>query len=338
MLAPRFRSGKKGSMTAQISDVIEFEGELYDLAEDHHVLFQPDQYGLSTFFFSTACVRGFHCHYVIEEGLLRLRRLYLGYSEVNARCELGGVLPTYDAELYRFGYEGLSLPVPFSGRLLLGREFISDLNMYDVFQYAWKYRSVIEIVLKEGRVISTTHRSKLIRRIRRFLLRRACELGIEGFMAELDELPTLADSLKGDNPLSAWSEVWGGRGKLPSWIDPGFVQAHRVGMWLLDMAPRPPIRQLLRIISVGPDWRRVVSALKQSLDISSARALLIVVFHLPIDLLAHDGYIVDVRKKLEEAGATVTVKDLGPRVPLDFDAQDPESAEQEKFADSQDGC
>lgn len=38
-------------MTAQISDVVEFEGELYDLAEDHLVLFQPNLYGLSTFFF-----------------------------------------------------------------------------------------------------------------------------------------------------------------------------------------------------------------------------------------------------------------------------------------------
>lgn len=296
-------------MTAQVGDEIEFERETYDLADHHHSLFEPAQYGIFAIFMGTHSYRGYNCRYVIKDGALRLRRLYLGLSEAGRNRELGGVLPTHDPLQGCYVYDGLDLVVPFSGRLLISRDFISELHFHAPFQNAWKHRVAIEIVLEGGRVVSTTDCSELIRRIRRFVLQRASEQSIESILAETPE-------------PSYWRDLINGV-VLPPWIEPGFAQAHDVRMWMIDFVPSPIVRQSLRIVSAGPDRRRVVSVLKQTLGISSVRALLMTVLPVRVILFESIGDVATVFEKLREAGATVEVKDVGPRVPLDFEDQAP---------------
>ena len=66
-------------MTAQIPDIVTYRGQQYSVAGIQGAgLFKPEDHGLVAQAFSTACWRGFHCEYSVEDAALFLEQVSIG--------------------------------------------------------------------------------------------------------------------------------------------------------------------------------------------------------------------------------------------------------------------
>ena len=64
-------------------------------------------------------------------------------------------------------YNALNRPIPFTGCLLLGRDFIAELYQHVGFQSPHNCREVIELTFDDGVVVDTADRSEAMRELRR---------------------------------------------------------------------------------------------------------------------------------------------------------------------------
>jgi hypothetical protein len=159
-------------MTAQISDVVTFDGTAYTLAAiDGHGLFDPDDHGLQVVPTSTANYRGYQAHYAVRDGRLLLTALHdVGLSDAvegtspDALPRVAGRTPTWQG--YSLAYDDLNLEMPFSGGLLIADGFIHELYVHMGFHPAWKFRRVHELIIENGRVTGTHDRSDEIAAVR----------------------------------------------------------------------------------------------------------------------------------------------------------------------------
>ncbi|WP_438031919.1 hypothetical protein [Sorangium sp. So ce204] len=154
-------------MTAQIGDDVAYAGADWSLAGvNGGELFDPASYGLRVRPASTACWRGFVCRYG-----LRHNTLYLDGLDVALEGEAPPLLDKMPQEPttplgFTAVYEGIGLHVPFSGGLLLARDFLLDLYVHMGFHPAWKYAHVLEVELEAGRISRVTDCSKPMADIR----------------------------------------------------------------------------------------------------------------------------------------------------------------------------
>lgn len=146
-------------MTDQIPDEVRFEGTWFEVtAVDGTDLFDPAAHDLDPQALHTACWRGYICRYAIVDQRLLLQELRLG-SE-GEPPPLSGAQPRWNARHHEWHYEGVDMPVPFTGRLLIGHGTIPDppyLNMG--FSPAWMYTEVRELTLQAGTLLSATDHS-----------------------------------------------------------------------------------------------------------------------------------------------------------------------------------
>jgi hypothetical protein len=163
-------------MTAQIADRIHYDGVMYAIAGVcGGPLFEPQQIGIIPIPTSTACWRGYHCDYTVEDQRLSLSRLVIGIKTGDVK--LGRVLifgrePKLVPHLLRRHRDGIGIapadheiadirePVKFTGGLLLGNDFLTKLYVHMGFHPAYKYRHVVELVFDEGRMTHAFDRSE----------------------------------------------------------------------------------------------------------------------------------------------------------------------------------
>jgi hypothetical protein len=151
-------------MTAQIPDLVIFEGREYSIAGVKGPgLFHPADHGLLPRATSTANWRGFVCRYVVDEGRLTLDRVAIGLEE---EANLFGRAPRRDERSGTYLFERLAGPVPFTGRLLLGDGFIQNLYVHMGFHPAWKFEHVQEFAFEDGRLTEATDLSEAAQRFR----------------------------------------------------------------------------------------------------------------------------------------------------------------------------
>lgn len=141
-------------MTAQASDSFRWTGETWQLT-DGASLFDPTSVGLTPRMLSTANWRGYTCEYAVQDDRLVLSTLRVGLADEDiARAGGDGPLVNGRAASKRIGieswYEDLALPLPFSGTLTLGRDFIQELYVHMGFHPAWKFRTVAELRFRDG--------------------------------------------------------------------------------------------------------------------------------------------------------------------------------------------
>lgn len=158
-------------MTAQRGDIYRYQKKEYNIvALSSAILFDPKNFGLEAHASSTACWRGYWCEYVIENDELLLKDLYL-FNADDKYPPFNGVEvspPEFkEYECYRgnkkkrekvtmpahFGhrvYREVNLPVPYTGRILLGDGFIQEYYIHMGFQRGWAYKELIELVFEEG--------------------------------------------------------------------------------------------------------------------------------------------------------------------------------------------
>lgn len=160
-------------MTAQVPDSVRVDGTDFDICGVRgEGLFDPAVYGIETSAPHTACWRGFVCCYAVADNRLILDELKL-WSEPRRWQDnrpllehfFGDRLAINDAET-RVDASGLACPVPFTGGLLLGDDFVEELHVHIGFQPGYKYRRVLELTFESGYLLSQSDRSMEMEEIR----------------------------------------------------------------------------------------------------------------------------------------------------------------------------
>jgi hypothetical protein len=166
-------------MTAQFSDPVKYQGQSYSIAGRNGTgLFDPTQHGLQPVGKCSACWHGFVCTYSIQGQRLLLDHLAICLNE--PAPVLFGIQPKSEEGRIRFFdvvYEELRHPVPYTGGLLLARDFIKELYVHMGFHPAWKYHEVHELLFREGELVRQTDRSEQIAELRREIAHRPLQPG-----------------------------------------------------------------------------------------------------------------------------------------------------------------
>lgn len=153
-------------MTAQASDQLMFDGERYALvAFSAGAPFDPTQHGFRPAPASTACWRGYLCHYAVRDARLLLDELSINHrpdedptSEAGLPPALNGVVAMKSdrSHIGAWVYRNIALPIAYDGRLVIGRDFIRELYVHMGFHPAWKYRHASELVFEHGVLVGAT--------------------------------------------------------------------------------------------------------------------------------------------------------------------------------------
>ena len=153
-------------MTAQIGDIYKYQKKEFTVvALSSVMLFDPKNYGMEPHASSTACWRGYWCEYAIEDDELLLNDLYL-YNSDDKYPSLNGVevsLPEFKEYKCQGGkkiimkahfghrvYKDVNMPIPYTGKILLGDGFMREYYIHMGFQRGWAYKKLIELVFEEG--------------------------------------------------------------------------------------------------------------------------------------------------------------------------------------------
>lgn len=163
------------SVTAQIPDTVELAGGRFAVAGVHGSgLFDPAEHGLQPAMISTACWRGYVCSYAVVDDRLLLRQLQVGPGStiggqpVEPGTQLlGGAASSVDSGPGAgCTFPALDWPVPFTGGLLLGADFVPATYVHMGFHPAWKYARVVELLVDRGSVHARHDRSAEVAELR----------------------------------------------------------------------------------------------------------------------------------------------------------------------------
>lgn len=148
-------------MTGQIGDSVLFEGNRHEIAAiEGKGLFDPHQYEMATYSTCTACWRGFVVEYLCTNTQLLLKRL-----DINTRNPiiLNGVSPGPGGHYCHYSYDDVNLPVPFTGKLLIAKDFIHSRYVHMGFQAPESYECVKELQIENGLVVGITDKPEEMR-------------------------------------------------------------------------------------------------------------------------------------------------------------------------------
>lgn len=145
-------------MTEQITDRFFYNGERYALIEiDGENLIIPQTYGIEPKMWNTACADGFYSTYEITNNGLFLIKMTIGHVDGDWK-PIQGVMPTPDEDraFGGFSYKGLNIFTKFTGRILLGKDFIQIPNFYDpmAYRYAISFQTLFEFTFAAGKLVS----------------------------------------------------------------------------------------------------------------------------------------------------------------------------------------
>ena len=170
-------------MTAQIGDIFKYQKKEYTVvALSNGQLFDPKNYGLEAHARCTACYRGYWCEYGVDDESLMLRDFYMfnldgNYPPLNGiqiapqefeecQCYVGEnkwEKSTMPAHLGHQVYRNVNLLLPYTGKILLGRDFMGEYYIHMGFQRGWAYRRLIELEFDEGLLLESHDVSHIAR-------------------------------------------------------------------------------------------------------------------------------------------------------------------------------
>ncbi len=152
-------------MTGQIPDIFKFNNEEYDIVGiDGPDLFDPNTEGFKPQMASTACWRGFKLFFSATNEGIYLEEMSIRQEK---SIEFRGIKPIPGEWRFTHKYVNMKYKLPFTGRLLIAKGFIKSLYVHMGFQRPVAYRTVIELVIKEGDVLEIIDHSKHYRRLRK---------------------------------------------------------------------------------------------------------------------------------------------------------------------------
>lgn len=180
-------------MTAQIGDHYFWNKKEYTVvALSAPMNFKPQNYGLEPQSCCTACWRGYWCEYNITDTGLFLQNFYM-YNREGNYPDLNGVSvspvsyhegirldlkrkteTTVQVEDYmgHRKYEDVMMRIPYTGRILVGRKFLSQYYIHMGFQRSWAYEELREFIFENGYLIEAFDHSDMAQNIRKEIERK----------------------------------------------------------------------------------------------------------------------------------------------------------------------
>jgi hypothetical protein len=156
-------------ITGQIPEEIYYRHEIYKLTGmKGGGLYIPEHFGISTYWKSTGCYRGFQMRYRVFNKELLLDRMKVNTKQVPP--PINGIKPQRIRTRYAsfdFGYDNLNLKSKFTGRLLIGKDFIRSMYVHMGFQKPKTFKTVLELHVDDGNVTEIKDRSKDVESIRK---------------------------------------------------------------------------------------------------------------------------------------------------------------------------
>ena len=73
---------------------------------------------------------------------------------VNDPPKINSVEPQQGNDLFKYHYKNLNLKTNFTGRVLLAKDFIESMYIHMGFQRPMAFKTVVEIEIKNGEIIS----------------------------------------------------------------------------------------------------------------------------------------------------------------------------------------
>lgn len=141
-------------MTAQIGDRYTFRDKEYIIVATSGPLpFNPKEYGLEVQYICTACWRGYWCEYKISGDGIILKKLFVHTAD-DKYPEIDGVQVNINKEPIEYMghrvYEGLSLKIKYTGKILLGDKLLSEYRINLGCPSPWEYLELKEFVFENG--------------------------------------------------------------------------------------------------------------------------------------------------------------------------------------------
>ena len=171
-------------MTGQISDGFHYQEREFSISgiSDHKTWFKPSRLRLKPESPSTACWRGYVAHFALSAADLVLDQLHIFLVGKDYAPKTGpsikGVKPQgsrAENDWFNNHYLDLGYPLNYTGRLLLGADFIREQYVHMGPQLPWKYEEVHELVFNEGALVEAYDRSEQMVAIRQRNIRRETE-------------------------------------------------------------------------------------------------------------------------------------------------------------------
>jgi hypothetical protein len=163
-------------MITQISDYLTYNQKQYRIVgvQGQRLLHLCD-FGVVPTGTDSNCWRGFHMGYtLIDDKLVATRLTVIG----QVMTVIDGILPAPGRVYERAGrtcwgdteWMGLERKAPFTGKILIGKDFIYDMIIQMGFQKPTAFQNVIELVFEDGRLLETFDISDQIALLREKIL------------------------------------------------------------------------------------------------------------------------------------------------------------------------
>ncbi len=145
-------------MTGQIPDEIILDNQSFSLVGlKGQGLFKPEDFGINPYSTCTACWRGYVMKYQYINSQLFLDEMLVNVDDPPI---INGIKPQNEARLFKYYYKEMNLKSSFNGKLLLAKDFIQSMYIHMGFQRPMAYKTIIEIQIKDGEIISERDLSK----------------------------------------------------------------------------------------------------------------------------------------------------------------------------------
>lgn len=156
-------------MTIQIGDFCKFNNVWYTiLAASKEIPFSPSDYGISSDTKCTACWRGHWCEYEVSAKKFLLQNLHTFCSN-NEFPPINGVEVDMTDAVGFHVYRNIELKIPYTGKILLGDDFLKDQSRNLYLDRQWAYDKLVELVFVNGYLVKSKDRSRIGKKIRRIM-------------------------------------------------------------------------------------------------------------------------------------------------------------------------
>ena len=210
-------------MTAQIPDKYKYMRKNYSIvAMSDPIGFDPADYGLEPHMSSTACWRGYWCEYHIKNGKLILEKLLM-YNSDNNYPDLNGIqvspqkykksrcISSDDTDNkvrtemipVNFGHRTylVNMEMNYTGKIVLGAEFMKKYYVHMGFQYPWAYKELKEFDFEDGALVKIIDHSDVAE-----MIRKKVDEDPDVFKEMMDDLDPdfISRSFSLDTDIKAW--------------------------------------------------------------------------------------------------------------------------------------
>lgn len=168
-------------MSAQIMDSIMINNVEYFITDvtDFRRLFIPDEYGLDPTMRCTACYRGYWCRYQIKDMQFHLKDLWmfngndqyplLNGVDILSRRNVAQSQKETSSVMGHEKYADVDLLVPYSGKILVGKDEIYQYRRKGGIQNCWAYETMLECTFENGCLVSLLDYTRVAEMIRDYI-------------------------------------------------------------------------------------------------------------------------------------------------------------------------